>query len=477
MALTSILIPGTTQVFSVDAPIMIGASSTQSGSNQYRFQCEVKVSGASTSVTLSVPPNASGCGYFDVSKVCRDMLEMNPVIEQAVAQDDGSARRFELILKGRYLNGAGTVVNETPLTAVNCFAMLAKNMRPGFFGVDHTNGSPDYQSGNLKQSTSSWIRNENFKPDSNTILASGTHNQFSNVRSTSGLPFIPDLGMELSGDAKSSNNCQYLGSQPFTQVALPHTEDLSHKVERAQFLFYNAAGETIDEEVLTRSNLGLPSGAVGTVNWQQRVGIGYWNLVYHSAGMSTTLFVKALLCEYYSISFHTAAVDPLNQVGATLVFQSYDAVESDDCVPGTNILLYYRDALGSYQTIVMTGSRSQNLQASSKNFKPVAGNWNTAQASDQFDVDPLKMGARPYQTSSVRSWTLTSGWIPEQAQTQFEDLLTSPDTFLISNIAGAAARDVSRILISTKALTRRNFRDAKQINVTLTIQFANDQIT
>ena len=120
----------------------------------------------------------------------------------------------------------------------------------------------------------------------------------------------------------------------------------------------------------------------------------------------------------------------------------------------------------------MYGSKQAVRTVNHKTFKPMPGNWNATSSTVPFTYKHTEAGVRPYATSQVLSFTVNSGWITEEGQSSFEDLISSPSTFLLQAVGGDEVV-ANRILITSSSIQRKQTREDKNISVTIQYRLAN----
>lgn len=474
MAITIQLKPRFQEAFSVDRPIMVGASSTNSGESQYRFKCTVKISGGSDLVTLSVPPNDADCGFFDVSKICRDALEVpsfSPIIN--ITTKHPGAKRFTATISGRYLDSNGDEQTDTGVE-VDFHAFIGRNFVMTQ-NLEVTPGSPDTQETNWYREVSLFTQDGYYSEmgagawdTRDTVYAPRLSADLRN-----GI-FGSKFGKDETNTTLQSNTEAYWLDEhsTWTTAAVAHGSDVTgvgNVITHISAICYDASGSATDS---VTSAISPGGGGAGEVDWLRLFPAGLNPLTYLMIGIDVPFVINLIDASYFSVAYHSGSPTTGNQVTRTIAGKVVNQATGDNCGSGIPILIGYMDAQGAFQTLTMRGTKSASRTSTTKTFTPMMGNWNAASASVPFESNFRDGGTRPYAITSTKTFTINSGWIREEFQGMFEDLITSPVTYLIEN-GGASTPEMYRIEVLSKTIQRKTAREDKNISVTLTYREAN----
>ena len=230
---------------------------------------------------------------------------------------------------------------------------------------------------------------------------------------------------------------------------------------------YNSSDALITSGFITAaSSGGTAPGSVGNdFGRQQYIGVGPANLALQTsvASIATAFSADPNLIAYYEVFFmEDSTTVPANGTTGAMASCCYQfTVKGADCkygVDGYNpITLAWQNSLGAwdYQSFNLV-SKKQTNQIKRKTFEQGPGNWDTADASQDFNYRGDQGGLRIAKVNAHQEYTANSDLWNEDEVDLLETLMLSPNVFLLSE----EATTVTPIVITDKSfLFKKNINE------------------
>ena len=467
--------PDTTDVHGVFEQQMYVISSTEySGGSYYKFRYIAEwYVGGSKVATVKVFPNTEGCGVFRVEQIVQDFMSITKADQNAstnqiytktlhklglnVPADSWSIsngenyRKIEMRFKQEY---STTATGNPVVDAVNKidgeyidFIMTAGLRRTlKFTSATWDTGIPEFLH------DEDWI--DEFIPltnaskvlsdrDTDSSFVSTTASDVAVVHQDVTLNDVRTLGLLMDGSAPTGSTAvsAWIGT-------------------------YNSSDSLIASGFITAATAGgTAPGSVSNDNErQQYIGVGPVNLAQQTtvASIASAFSADPNLIAYYEVFFmQDSTTVPANGTTGDMASCCYQfTVKDANCRYGVNgynpITLAWQNSLGAwdYQSFNLV-SQKQTSQIKRKTFEQVPGNWDTADASQDFNYRGDQGGLRIAKVNAHQEYTAHTDLWNEDEVDLLETLMLSPNVFLLST----QATTVTPIVI-----TDTNFVFKKNVN-------------
>jgi hypothetical protein len=138
---------------------------------------------------------------------------------------------------------------------------------------------------------------------------------------------------------------------------------------------------------------------------------------------------------------------------------------------GPNVELVFLDRMGSYAPVnfQLQSSRTMNIQRDT--YKKVLGNLNAIDISDKWQYNSTDRGMTNINTSVMTELTLNSNWMNETDVAYAKELYSSPRVY-IKETDGK----LWPVVVKTNSFNIATKYNKKLISISITIQYANDDI-
>jgi hypothetical protein len=467
MAMTIQQQPSTSYVHGAFEQLMYVLTSTEqaSASNfKYRYIADLYV-GAVMVSRVKVYPNGAGAGVIRVDKLIQDWMSItkadqgtstneiydktihklgvNTASESWSSNNGENYRKVELKFGEEYSTSTTTnpteYINESTGNYISCI-MSAGLRRPTTWDM----GIPDYLN------IPSWITQ--YLPTGytkqvfsdrqiDTNFTSTTASQIEVVHQDVTLNEVRTLGVGMDGAA------------PQSSVAVSAWVGL-----------YSSSDVLLDSGFITASTAGgIAPGSVTTdAGRLQYIGVGPYNLKTQSTIATFAAFFVANSVAYYEVIFMQDSVtvpSNANKGSAASCCYQYTVIGSDCTYGDTNynfVTLAWQNSFGcwDYQAFSLVHQRTTgNIER--KTFDQVAGNWDTADAAQDFNFRGDQGGTRISKVTATQEMVANSDIFNQDEVDLLETLYLSPNVFLL----GTNGSSVTPIVI-----TDTNFIQKKNVN-------------
>jgi hypothetical protein len=465
MAMTVQQQPDTDNVHGAFEQLMyVITSDNQAGNYKFRYIADLYVGGVMVS-RVKVYPNGAGAGVIRVDKLIQDWMSItkadmgtstneiydktihklgvNTASESWSSNNGENYRKVELKFGEEYSTSTTTnpteYIDESTGNYISCI-MSAGLRRPTTWDM----GIPDYLN------ISSWITQ--YLPTGytkqvfsdrqiDTNFTSTTASQIEVVHQDVTLNEVRTLGVGMDGAA------------PQSSVAVSAWVGL-----------YSSSDVLLDSGFITASTAGgIAPGSVTTdAGRLQYIGVGPYNLKTQSTINTFAAFFIAGTVAYYEVIFmQDSSTVPSNANKGTMASSCYQyTIVGSDCTYGdTNynfVTLAWQNSFGcwDYQAFSLVHQRTTgNIER--KTFDQVAGNWDNADANQDFNFRGDQGGTRISKVTATQEMVANSDIFNQDEVDLLETLYLSPNVFLL----GTNGSSVTPIVI-----TDTNFIQKKNVN-------------
>jgi len=467
--------PDTADVHGVFEQQMYVISSTEySGGSYYKFRyiAEWYVAGSKVA-TVKVFPNTEGCGVFRVEQIVQDFMSITKA-------DEGTATN-QIHDKTIHKLGINTAANPWSLNNGENYRKIEMRFKQEYSTT---------ATGNPVVDTVNKIDGEYI----DYIMTAGLR------RVNKGTPYTWDTGIPYmlyeedwidnftsNGSGKKVLSDRQVDSNfvstTASDVDVVHQDVTLYDVRTFGLLMdgsaptsstahaawigaYNSSDGLIASGHIRASTSGgtAPGSVSNDSERQQYVGIGPQNLANQNivASLATAFSLVPNAIAYYEVFImedHTTV--PANGTTGDMASCCYQfTVKDADCMYGVDgynpITLAWQNSLGAwdYQSFNLV-SQKQTSQITRKTFEQVPGNWDTADASQDFNFRGDQGGLRIAKVNAHQEYTAHTDLWNEDEVDLLESLMLSPNVFLLS----IQARTVTPIVI-----TNTNFVFKKNVN-------------
>jgi hypothetical protein len=194
-----------------------------------------------------------------------------------------------------------------------------------------------------------------------------------------------------------------------------------------------------------------------------RIGVGAKNL--QLSGSELNYFSSQSPCidedvEYYSVELLD---DKANQLTESLFFSI-----NCECTWETPYRLCFLNKLGGYDFFNFNWNSKKSSSYEKSYFKRKAWNWNN---SNEYAYNSHGRGKVQYSTIGTDRLQLTSGWITEEESTWLEELISSPDVYIIDNTTG----QLTAVTVTDTQYDYKTLEYDQLFNLTVNLEFAHNR--
>jgi len=467
--------PSTADVHGVFEQQMYVISSTEySGGSYYKFRYIAEWYVAGTKVaTVKVFPNTEGCGVFRVEQIVQDFM--------AITKADQNASTNQIYNKSLHLLGLNVVADSWSLSNGENYRKIEMRFKQEYSAT--ATGNPvvdavnkidgeyiDYimTAGlrrNIKGTPATWdtgipqfLHDENWldayipKTQSSLVLSDRQADSSFVSTTASNVPVVhQDVTLK---------DCRTFG------VLMDGTAPTASTAVSAWIGTYNSSNVlTASGFITAASSGGTAPGSVSNDNErQQYIGVGPANLAQQTtvASIASAFSADPNLIAYYEVFLmQDSTTVPANGTTGDMASCCYQfTVKDADCRYGVDqynpITLAWQNSLGAwdYQSFNLV-SQKQTNQIKRKTFEQVPGNWDTADASQDFNYRGDQGGLRIAKVNAHQEYTAHSDLWNEDEVDLLETLMLSPNVYLISFLGGT---------ITPIVITDTNFLFKKNVN-------------
>ena len=466
MAMTVQQQPDTDNVHGAFEQLMYVITSTNQAANyKFRYIADLYVGGVMVS-RVKVYPNGAGAGVIRVDKLIQDWMSItkadmgtstNEIYDKTIhklgvntsteswsSNNGENYRKIEMKFGEEYSTSATTnpteYIDELTGNYISCI-MSAGLRRPTTWDM----GIPDYLN-----TSNSWITQ--YLPTGYTKQVFSDRQINTNFTSTTASD-IPVVHQDVTLNEVRTLGLGMDGNAPQNSVAVSAWVGL-----------YDSSDALLDSGFITAATAGgIAPGSVTTdAGRLQYIGVGPYNLKTQSTINTFAAFFIAGTVAYYEVIFmNDSSTVPSNSDTASCASCVYQyTVVGSDCTYGdTNynyVTLAWQNSLGcwDYQAFTLVHQRSTgNIER--KTFDQVAGNWDTADAAQDFNFRGDQGGTRISKVTATQEMVANSDIFNQDEVELLETLYLSPNVFLL----GTNGATVTPIVI-----TDTNFIQKKNVN-------------
>ena len=194
-----------------------------------------------------------------------------------------------------------------------------------------------------------------------------------------------------------------------------------------------------------------------------RIGVGPQNL--QNSGSELNYFSSQSPCidedvEYYSV---VLLDDKANELTESLFFSI-----NCECTWETPYRLCFLNKLGGYDFFNFNWNSKKSSSYEKSYFKRKAWTWN---AGNEYAYNPYNRGKVQYSTIATDRLQLTSGWITEEESTWLEELISSPDVYIIDNTTG----QLTAVTVTDTQYDYKTLEYDQLFNLTVNLEFAHNR--
>lgn len=193
-----------------------------------------------------------------------------------------------------------------------------------------------------------------------------------------------------------------------------------------------------------------------------RIGVGPKNL--QLSGSEFHYFSSQSPCidedvEYYSV---VLLDDKANEMTETLFFSI-----NCECTWETPYRLCFLNSVGGYDFFNFNWNSKKTSSYEKSYFKRKAWNWDGTAVS----YGSHNRGKVQYSTIGTDRLQLTSGWITEEESTWLEELISSPDVYIIDNTTGV----LTAVTVTDTQYDYKTLEYDQLFNLTVNLEFAHNR--
>lgn len=242
---------------------------------------------------------------------------------------------------------------------------------------------------------------------------------------------------------------------------------------------YDSDNAVINSGHIAATSGGTPAGsASGDDESLQYFGVGPYNLSKQTVQNFSAIGTTASYYEVFVMD--SALVVPSNATLADMASCCYQfTIVDSDCMYGQDnynfVTLAFQNSLGcwDYQTFSLLHQRSTG-SIDRKTFDQVAGNWNTADASQDFNFRGDQGGSRISKVSATQEMVANTDLFNEDEVELMESLFISPNVFLI----GSQGESVTPIVVTESNFVRKkNLNERAPFTYQIKFKYAKERPT
>ena len=194
-----------------------------------------------------------------------------------------------------------------------------------------------------------------------------------------------------------------------------------------------------------------------------RIGVGPLNL-QASGGELNYLSIQTPCIDTDVTSY---SVTLLDDKGNPLTESLFFSIECE-CTWETPYRLCFLNSLGGYDFFNFNWNSKKSSSYEKSYFKRKAWNWNN---SNQYAYNSYNRGKVQYSTIATDRLQLTSGWITEEESTWLEELISSPDVYIIDNTTGV----LTAVTVTDTQYDYKTLEYDQLFNLTVNLEFAHNR--
>ena len=478
--------PSASYVHGAFEQLMYVLTSTEqaSASNyKYRYIADLYV-GAVMVSRVKVYPNGAGAGVIRVDKLIQDWmaitkadqgtvaneiyystihkLGLNAAAESWSSNNGENYRKVEMKFGEEYATSATTNPTEhlDELTGNYISCIMSAGLRRS---VTWDMGIPLYTS------SPNWIAT--YLPTAYTQKVFSDRQINSNFISTTASD-IPVVHQDVTLKEVRTLGLGMDGASPQSSVAISAWVGL-----------YDSSDALLDSGFITASTAGgIAPGSVSTdAGRLQYIGVGPDNLKGQNTVATFAAFFIAGSVAYYEVIFmqdSTTVPSNGNKALASSCCYQYTVVNSDCTYGDTNynyVTLAWQNSFGcwDYQAFSLVHQRTTG-SIERKTFDQVAGNWDTADANQDFNFRGDQGGTRISKVSATQEMVANSDIFNQDEVDLLETLYLSPNVFLL----GSNGSTITPIVITdTSFIQKKNVNERSPFIYQVKFKYAKERPT
>ena len=196
-----------------------------------------------------------------------------------------------------------------------------------------------------------------------------------------------------------------------------------------------------------------------------RIGVGPLNL--QTSGTELNYFSSQSPCidedvEYYSV---VLLDDKATELTETLFFSI-----NCECTWETPYRLCFLNSLGGYDFFNFNWNSKKSSSYEKSYFKRKAWSW-SSDASPTVSYRSNYRGKVQYSTIATDRLQLTSGWITEEESAWLEELISSPDVYILDNETG----QLTAVTVTDTQYDYKTLEYDQLFNLTVNLEFAHNR--
>ena len=478
--------PGTSYVHGAFEQLMYVLTSTEQADPlnfKYRYIADLYVGGIMVS-RVKVYPNAAGAGVFRVDKLIQDWmavtkadqgtstneiydknihrLGINTTTESWSSNNGENYRKVEMKFGEEYSTSATTNPTEhiDELTGYYISCVMSAGLRRSVTwdsGIQSFLTRPEWLNNYLPTAYTKQVFSDR---EINANLTSTTASDLSVVHQDVTLNDVRTLGLGMDGSA------------PQSSVAVS-----------AWIGLYNSSDALIDSGFITASTAGgIAPGSVSTdAGRMQFVGVGVANLTFQTTIPTFAALFNAGSVAYYEVIFmqdSTTVPSNVNKALAASCCYQFTVVGSDCTYGDTNynyVTLAWQNSFGAwdYQAFSLLHQRTTG-SIERKTFEQVAGNWDSADANQDFNYRGDQGGTRISKVNATQEMVANTDIFNQDEVDFLETLYLSPNVFLL----GTNGATVTPIVITdTNFIQKKNVNERSPFTYQVKFKYAKERPT
>lgn len=165
----------------------------------------------------------------------------------------------------------------------------------------------------------------------------------------------------------------------------------------------------------------------------------------------------------YSVTLYDTDTPKPNPITETLWF-SIDC----ECTWETPYRLCFLNKLGGYDYFNFNWNSKKTSTYQKSNYKSKSWEWST---SNLISYNSNNRGNVQYSTIASDKLQLTSGWITEEESTWLEELVSSPDVYIVDNTSG----NLTAVTVTDTTYDYKTLEYDQLFNLTITLEYAHNR--
>ena len=131
--------------------------------------------------------------------------------------------------------------------------------------------------------------------------------------------------------------------------------------------------------------------------------------------------------------------------------------------------ILFMDRAGSWSSFAFTLREKRNITSEKRNYRKEFGYLDQNPSPNIWTYDLTDAGEVTYNVTTEKTYTLTTDWMNDAMSVYFEELITSPETYLKSDETGGS---FLRCIVLTNQVETQRSKNTKLINKTINIKLA-----